>query len=130
MIYSLKMPVFNAKHKKFGTHEIFHLFVICLLYTSCFSPLLCFCNLLKSRSIREEKNTMRLGALEAGGTKMVCAIGNANEMCIRDRPVIPHCDRRESVSFLHFRSDSGGKSFPHIFLSCSESGNRGVSDFS
>jgi len=22
------MPVFNAKHKKFGTHEIFHLFVM------------------------------------------------------------------------------------------------------
>ena len=28
VIYSLKMPVFNAKHKKFGTHEIFHLFVM------------------------------------------------------------------------------------------------------
>ena len=28
VIYSLKMPMFNAKHKKFGTHEIFHLFVM------------------------------------------------------------------------------------------------------
>ena len=28
-IYSLKMPVFNAKRgQKFGTHEIFHLFVM------------------------------------------------------------------------------------------------------
>ena len=35
-------------------------------------------NTTKKISIREEKNTMRLGALEAGGTKMVCAIGNAN----------------------------------------------------
>lgn len=24
----LKMPMFNAKHKMFGTHEIFHLFVM------------------------------------------------------------------------------------------------------
>lgn len=28
VIYSLKLPAFNAKHKKFGTHEIFHLFVM------------------------------------------------------------------------------------------------------
>jgi hemolysin III len=28
VIYSLKMPMFNAKHKMFGTHEIFHLFVM------------------------------------------------------------------------------------------------------
>ena len=28
VIYSLKLPAFNARHKKFGTHEIFHLFVM------------------------------------------------------------------------------------------------------
>lgn len=28
IIYSLKMPEFNARHKNFGTHEIFHLFVM------------------------------------------------------------------------------------------------------
>ena len=28
VIYALKMPVFNSKHKNFGTHEIFHLFVM------------------------------------------------------------------------------------------------------
>lgn len=28
VIYALKLPVFSAKHKAFGTHEIFHLFVM------------------------------------------------------------------------------------------------------
>lgn len=28
VIYALKLPVFNSKHKNFGSHEIFHLFVI------------------------------------------------------------------------------------------------------
>ncbi|MCI8565987.1 MAG: hemolysin III family protein [Lachnospiraceae bacterium] len=28
VIYALKMPLFNAKHKNFGSHEIFHLFVM------------------------------------------------------------------------------------------------------
>lgn len=28
IIYALKLPIFNAKHKNFGTHEIFHLFVM------------------------------------------------------------------------------------------------------
>lgn len=28
IIYALKLPIFNAKHRNFGTHEIFHLFVM------------------------------------------------------------------------------------------------------
>jgi hemolysin III len=28
IIYALKLPIFNTKHKNFGSHEIFHLFVI------------------------------------------------------------------------------------------------------
>lgn len=28
IIYALKVPLFNAKHKYFGSHEIFHLFVM------------------------------------------------------------------------------------------------------
>ncbi len=28
IIYALKLPEFNARHKSFGTHEIFHLFVM------------------------------------------------------------------------------------------------------
>jgi hemolysin III len=28
VIYALKLPVFNNKHKSFGSHEIFHLFVM------------------------------------------------------------------------------------------------------
>ena len=28
VIYALKLPIFNAKHKGFGSHEIFHLFVM------------------------------------------------------------------------------------------------------
>ncbi len=28
VIYALKLPAFNARHKNFGTHEIFHLFVM------------------------------------------------------------------------------------------------------
>lgn len=28
VIYALKLPVFNAKHRYFGSHEIFHLFVM------------------------------------------------------------------------------------------------------
>ena len=28
IIYALKVPIFDAKHKNFGSHEIFHLFVM------------------------------------------------------------------------------------------------------
>jgi len=28
VIYALKLPIFNGKHKYFGSHEIFHLFVL------------------------------------------------------------------------------------------------------
>jgi hemolysin III len=28
IIYALKLPIFNGKHKNFGTHEIFHLFCL------------------------------------------------------------------------------------------------------
>lgn len=28
VIYALKLPLFNSRHKNFGSHEIFHLFVI------------------------------------------------------------------------------------------------------
>ena len=28
IIYALKLPLFNAKHRNFGSHEIFHLFVL------------------------------------------------------------------------------------------------------
>ena len=28
VIYALKLPVFNAKHSQFGSHEVFHLFVM------------------------------------------------------------------------------------------------------
>ena len=28
VIYALKLPLFNAKHKTFGSHEVFHLFVM------------------------------------------------------------------------------------------------------
>jgi len=28
IIYALKLPIFNARHKGFGSHEIFHLFVM------------------------------------------------------------------------------------------------------
>ena len=28
VIYALKLPIFNGKHKLFGSHEIFHLFVM------------------------------------------------------------------------------------------------------
>jgi hemolysin III len=28
VIYALKLPIFNARHKFFGSHEIFHLFVM------------------------------------------------------------------------------------------------------
>ena len=28
IIYALKLPIFNSKHKHFGSHEIFHLFVM------------------------------------------------------------------------------------------------------
>ncbi|MDO4331881.1 MAG: hemolysin III family protein [Eubacteriales bacterium] len=28
VIYALKLPIFNSKHKYFGSHEIFHLFVM------------------------------------------------------------------------------------------------------
>lgn len=28
IIYALKLPIFNAKHKYFGSHEVFHLFVM------------------------------------------------------------------------------------------------------
>ena len=28
VIYALKLPIFNSKHKSFGSHELFHLFVM------------------------------------------------------------------------------------------------------
>ena len=28
IIYALKLPIFNSKHKSFGSHELFHLFVM------------------------------------------------------------------------------------------------------
>jgi hemolysin III len=28
VIYALKLPIFNSRHKSFGSHEIFHLFVM------------------------------------------------------------------------------------------------------
>ena len=28
VIYALKLPLFNSRHKNFGSHEIFHLFVM------------------------------------------------------------------------------------------------------
>ena len=28
VIYALKLPIFNAKHRHFGSHEVFHLFVM------------------------------------------------------------------------------------------------------
>lgn len=28
IIYALKLPIFNSKHKDFGSHEVFHLFVM------------------------------------------------------------------------------------------------------
>ena len=28
VIYAMKLPIFNARHKFFGSHEIFHLFVM------------------------------------------------------------------------------------------------------
>ena len=28
IIYALKLPIFNSRHKQFGSHEIFHLFVM------------------------------------------------------------------------------------------------------
>ena len=28
IIYALKLPIFNSKHRNFGSHEIFHLFVM------------------------------------------------------------------------------------------------------
>ncbi|MFA9465122.1 MAG: hemolysin III family protein [Velocimicrobium sp.] len=28
IIYALKLPIFNSKHKNFGSHEVFHIFVL------------------------------------------------------------------------------------------------------
>ena len=28
VIYALKLPIFNARHKNFGSHEVFHIFVM------------------------------------------------------------------------------------------------------
>ena len=28
IIYALKLPIFNSRHRYFGSHEIFHLFVM------------------------------------------------------------------------------------------------------
>ena len=28
IIYGLKLPLFNSRHKNFGSHEIFHVFVM------------------------------------------------------------------------------------------------------
>ena len=32
VIYALKLPIFNAKHRYFGSHEIFHLFVMSICH--------------------------------------------------------------------------------------------------
>ena len=37
VIYALKLPIFNAKHKFFGSHEVFHLFVMAEAYVISFS---------------------------------------------------------------------------------------------
>ena len=40
-IYALKLPIFNAKHKNFGSHEIFHVFI--MLGSAChFIVMYCF----------------------------------------------------------------------------------------
>ena len=47
VIYALKLPIFNSKHKYFGSHEIFHLFV--MAGSAChFVGDVCFCTLMKS----------------------------------------------------------------------------------
>ena len=41
VIYSLKLPLFNARHKNFGSHEIFHVFI--MLGSAChFILMYCF----------------------------------------------------------------------------------------
>ena len=41
VIYALKLPIFNAKHKNFGSHEIFHVFI--MLGSAChFIVMYCF----------------------------------------------------------------------------------------
>ena len=41
VIYSLKLPLFNARHKNFGSHEIFHVFI--MLGSAChFIVMYCF----------------------------------------------------------------------------------------
>ena len=35
VVYALKLPLFNAKHEFFGSHEIFHLFVMGGSFTVC-----------------------------------------------------------------------------------------------
>ena len=40
VIYALKLPIFNARHKYFGSHEIFHLLTrMSILHTRAVSPL-------------------------------------------------------------------------------------------
>ena len=44
VIYSLKLPLFNARHKNFGSHEIFHVFI--MLGSAChFIVMYCFISL-------------------------------------------------------------------------------------
>ena len=41
VVYALKLPIFNAKHKNFGSHEIFHVFI--MLGSAChFIVMYCF----------------------------------------------------------------------------------------
>lgn len=41
VIYALKLPIFNARHKNFGSHEIFHIFI--MLGSAChFVVMYCF----------------------------------------------------------------------------------------
>ena len=41
VIYALKLPIFNARHKNFGSHEIFHVFI--MLGSAChFIVMYCF----------------------------------------------------------------------------------------
>ena len=43
IIYALKLPIFNAKHANFGSHEIFHLFVMAgsMCHFACMYHIMC-----------------------------------------------------------------------------------------
>ena len=53
-VFALKLPIFNSKHKNFGSHEIFHLFVMGRQLLSLRHDVwLCRGGLMKSRTFRE-----------------------------------------------------------------------------